>query len=81
MNDWNQRGQVDDFIDIFKDWRFDWLDVAQMIRDADQIVVLDGGRVVELGTHDELLARGGRYASLVTRDADTARLPGLAEIV
>jgi ATP-binding cassette subfamily B protein len=40
------------------------------VRDAEQIVVLDRGAVVELGTHDELLARGGRYASLVNRDAD-----------
>jgi ATP-binding cassette subfamily B protein len=34
------------------------------VRDAEQVVVLDGGRVVERGTHDELVARGGRYASL-----------------
>ncbi len=40
------------------------------VRDADQIVVLDRGRVVETGTHDELLAAGGRYAALVARDAD-----------
>ena len=40
------------------------------IRDADQIVVLDGGRVVEVGRHDELVLAGGRYASLVSRDAE-----------
>ncbi len=35
------------------------------VRDADQIAVLDRGRVVELGTHEELLLLGGRYADLV----------------
>ncbi len=35
------------------------------VRNADQIAVLDRGRVVELGTHEELLLRGGRYADLV----------------
>ena len=34
------------------------------VRDADQIAVLDHGRIVELGRHDELLARNGYYAGL-----------------
>jgi len=38
------------------------------VRDADQIVVLDRGRVVEIGTYGELLARGGRFAELAARD-------------
>ena len=42
------------------------------VREADQIVVLDHGRVVEIGRHEELLARGGRYALLVSRDAELA---------
>jgi ATP-binding cassette, subfamily B, bacterial len=38
------------------------------VRDADQIVVLDRGRIVERGTHDELMERRSAYAALVARD-------------
>ncbi len=38
------------------------------VRSADQIAVLDRGEVAELGTHEELLAAGGRYAALLRRE-------------
>jgi ATP-binding cassette subfamily B protein len=37
------------------------------IREADLIVVLDGGRIVERGRHEELVARGGPYSEMVRR--------------
>jgi ATP-binding cassette subfamily B protein len=46
--------------------------------DADQIVVLDRGRVVEVGTYEELLARGGRFASLAAREDVIAVTPAVA---
>jgi len=36
----------------------------QTARTADRIVVLDGGRIIEAGPHKDLLAAGGKYASM-----------------
>ena len=39
------------------------------VRDADQILVLDHGAIIERGTHADLVAQGGRYADFVVRDS------------
>ena len=43
------------------------------VRMADLNVVLDGARVVDVGTHDELMARGGQYADLYSIQAAAYR--------
>jgi ATP-binding cassette, subfamily B, bacterial len=50
------------------------------IRDAEQIVVLDRGRVVETGRHEELMRLGGRYAALAARDGRIDEEPVAAEL-
>ena len=49
------------------------------VTDADQIIVLDQGRVIERGTHAELLARGGVYAGMWALQAEQQELPALTE--
>ena len=45
------------------------------VRDVDRIAVLDAGRLVESGTHDELVAAGGQYAALVAATAGSTPAP------
>lgn len=46
------------------------------VRNADQILVVDAGRIVERGTHDELLTAGGLYAELYRTQFDRQETPG-----
>lgn len=36
--DWNRTGSIEDFIDVFEDWRFDWLDVPALIRSTESVL-------------------------------------------
>lgn len=49
------------------------------VRDADWILVLDGGRIVEQGVHDDLMARQGRYWELLKRQEVEEELAGAGE--
>lgn len=37
-NDWNQKGRLEDFFPVFRDWRFDWLDMAGLLENAEVIL-------------------------------------------
>ena len=49
------------------------------VRDADRIMVVDGGRIAEAGTHEELVARGELYAELVASSSKSADAPEVAD--
>lgn len=47
------------------------------VRTADVILVVEAGRIIERGTHTELLAAGGRYEELYRTQFETAAVPGV----
>lgn len=38
MNDWNKGGRLEDFLPVYENWTFDWLDVGALIRDAENLL-------------------------------------------
>src|SRR5205823_283154 len=78
QNDWNKPGRLDDFIHLYESWRFDWLDVAELIRRADVINIkveeLTGDRPFEkldaFITQDELRALSDRYKQVAGYSLD-----------
>ncbi len=81
--DWNRTGRLEDFIDAFADWHFDWLDVPAMIRAADEVLeypMVDQdplplwgfGRVTLLGdAAHPMVPRGSNGAGQAILDART----------
>jgi 5-methylphenazine-1-carboxylate 1-monooxygenase len=82
-NDWNKAGNLYDFYSIYQGWRYDWLDVAELIRTADQILeypMVDKdpvgcwtfGRVTLAGdAAHPMYPRGSNGAAQATIDAHT----------
>jgi 2-polyprenyl-6-methoxyphenol hydroxylase-like FAD-dependent oxidoreductase len=81
--DWNRAGRIEDFIDAFADWHFDWLDVPAFIRAADSVLefpMVDQdplprwsfGRVTLLGdAAHPMVPRGSNGAGQAILDAET----------
>jgi 2-polyprenyl-6-methoxyphenol hydroxylase-like FAD-dependent oxidoreductase len=83
QRDWNRRGRIEDFLPVFADWHFDWLDVPALIRGADEILefpMVDQdplprwsfGRVTLLGdAAHPMVPRGSNGAGQAILDART----------
>ena len=61
-----------DSLDLLMEGRTSFMIAHRLstVRHAGLILVLSGGRIVEKGTHEDLLMAGGRYTALVARDAE-----------
>ena len=82
-NDWNKPGRLEDFIHLYESWRFDWLDVPEMLHAADQVLeypMVDKepverwtfGRVTFLGdAAHPMYPRGSNGAAQAAIDART----------
>jgi NHLM bacteriocin system ABC transporter ATP-binding protein len=71
---------VSDALDSLKCTRIVIAHRLSTIRHCDRIIVLDGGRIQEDGTYDELIAKGGAFAELVERQRLDGDTPGKAAI-
>jgi 2-polyprenyl-6-methoxyphenol hydroxylase-like FAD-dependent oxidoreductase len=83
QNDWNEPGNLSEFLPVYESWKFDWLDVPQMIRDSEQILeypMVDRdpienwtfGRVTLAGdAAHPMYPRGSNGAAQATIDART----------
>jgi 5-methylphenazine-1-carboxylate 1-monooxygenase len=83
QRDWNRRGRLEDFIGVFEDWRFDWLDVPAMLRstaeileypmvDQDPLPWWTDGRVTLLGdAAHPMVPRGSNGAGQAILDAQS----------
>jgi 5-methylphenazine-1-carboxylate 1-monooxygenase len=83
QNDWNQPGDLADFLPVYENWHFEWLDVPQMIRESEQILeypmvdkdpieVWTFGRVTLAGdAAHPMYPRGSNGAAQSTIDART----------
>lgn len=83
QNDWNKPGNLADFLPVYQDWHFDWLDVPKMIRESEQILeypmvdkdpidVWTFGRVTLAGdAAHPMYPRGSNGAAQATIDART----------
>jgi 2-polyprenyl-6-methoxyphenol hydroxylase-like FAD-dependent oxidoreductase len=83
MNDWNRPGRMEDFLPIYQDWVFEWLDVPQLIRqsqeileypmvDKDPVAAWTFGRVTFLGdAAHPMYPRGSNGSAQALLDAAT----------